>query len=192
MEEIEIKFLEVDIPVLEEKLRELGAEKVGEFFYKRTHFDYPDLRLDKNGSWIRLRSDGVTTTLTYKSIENFISHEEVTKDCVILEKEIDVSNFEMTRDIFLSIGFIEKGYQENKRIRYVLNDVEIDIDSWPKIPPYVEIEGPTIEKVNHVANLLGFSLDESVRYSAGKIYQRHYGINLHEYTRFTFDEQIKR
>ncbi len=34
-----------------------------------------------------------------------------------------------------------RAVQENKRCHYILEDVEIDIDSWPMIPDYIEIEG---------------------------------------------------
>ncbi len=191
MEEIEIKFLEVDVVFLEQKLHEIGAEKVGDFFYKRILFDFPDYRLDKTGQYIRLRDEGDKTTLTHKKQKNFISHEVTTKDVVILENEIIVSDFENTRKMLNDIGMIEDQYQENRRTRYVFDGVEIDIDSWPKIPTYLEIEGKTQEKVNEVATLLGFDLNDAVRYSAGAIYDRHYGIKMHEYSKVTFEEWVK-
>ena len=45
------------------------------------------------------------------------------------------------------MGIKSRGYQENKRTQYILNGVEIDIDSWPMIPTYVEIEGKNEEEV---------------------------------------------
>ncbi len=192
MEEIEIKFLEVDVVSLENKLNEIGAKKVGDFFYKRIVFDFPDYRLDKTGQYLRLRDEGDKITLTHKKQKDFISHEQTTKDVIILENEVIVSNFETTRKILNDVGMIEDQYQENRRTRYVFEDVEIDIDSWPKIPTYLEIEGQSQEKVNEVATLLGFDLEDAVRYSAGGIYERHYGIKLHEYSKVTFDEWVKK
>ena len=66
MEEFEIKFLEVDVPKLEKKLLSIGAEKINEYDYVRVLMDYPDFRLDKEHSWIRLRTNGEETTLTFK------------------------------------------------------------------------------------------------------------------------------
>lgn len=190
MEEIEIKFLEVDVDALENKLREIGAEKVADFFYKRIIFDFPDHRLKNMGAFLRLRDEGERNTLTYKQQKDFASYELTPKDVVILEDEVVVSDFDTTRKMLGSIGMIELRYQENKRTRYIYEDVEIDIDSWPRIPTYVEIEGQSQEKVNEVALLLGFDLNDAVRYSAGAIYERHYGIKMHEYTKVTFEEWI--
>ena len=39
------------------------------------------------------------------------------------------------------MGYKAHTYQENKRTRYMLDGVEFDIDSWPYIPTYLEIEG---------------------------------------------------
>ncbi len=192
MEEIEIKFLDINVEKLEKKLNDIGAQKIGEFFYKRTHFDYPDLRLDNSGAWLRVRDEGEKITIAYKNVADFTSHDKVNKDSAILEKEITVSNFDTACDIFLSMGLIKKSYQENKRIRYVLNQVEIDIDFWPLIPPYVEIEANTKDELENVVYKLGFDMTDAVKYSAGLIYERHYGIKLHDYLLFTFDKQIKK
>ena len=192
MEEIEIKFLGVNVEELIGKLEKLGAVKVGDFFYKIILFDYSDMSLNQKGAYLRLRDEGNKVTLTYKAEKDFVSYEATNKDVVILEDEVVVENFEVTRKILNSIGLMEKNYQENKRIRYILNDVEIAIDFWPKIPPYVEIEGKSMELVEKAALSLGFKLEDAVRYPAGTIYKCHYGINLHEYSVFTFDEQIKR
>lgn len=39
------------------------------------------------------------------------------------------------------IGFDYRSLQENKRIQYILNGIEIDFDTWPMIPTYMEFEG---------------------------------------------------
>ena len=58
MEEIEVKFLNIGPDLIEAKLKKLGAKKVFEKIYKRRVFNYPDLRLDKAGAWVRLRDEG--------------------------------------------------------------------------------------------------------------------------------------
>lgn len=57
------------------------------------------------------------------------------------EHEVVVSDFEKMNDILEKLGYKHRNYQENKRIRYILDEVEIDIDTWPLIPTYAEIEG---------------------------------------------------
>ena len=84
--------------------------------------------------WIRLRTNGNVTTLTYKNIvSNTI---DGTK-----EVEFEVEDFNKANEFLERIGFKNRSYQENERIQYILSNVEIDIDSWPMIPTYMEIEG---------------------------------------------------
>lgn len=56
MEEIEVKFLEVVVPELEQKLVQIGAEKVFDRIFKRCVYDYQDRRLDL-GMYRRVSGD---------------------------------------------------------------------------------------------------------------------------------------
>lgn len=75
------------------------------------------------------------------------------------------------------MGIKSKGYQENKRTQYVLNDVEIDIDSWPMIPTYVEIEGKNEEEVMKTLDLLELPKDNVTALDVESVYKK-YGIDL--------------
>ena len=130
--EIEERILEVNKDEVIKKLESLGAVKAGEWFQKRYTYDFTPKR---ENEWLRLRTNGEETTLTYKNVES--REIDGTK-----ELEIKVDEFEETNNMLEILGYIHKDYQENKRIRYYLNDVEIDIDTWPMIPTYVELEGP--------------------------------------------------
>ena len=190
MEEIEIKFLNIDTKEVEQKLVALDAEKVGEFHYKRIIFDYPDFRLDKQAAWLRLRDEGDKVTLTFKQrILN--DTRELAGDDGMYECETTVSDFAKTQEILLKTGFIEKLYQENKRTRYVLDGVEFDIDVWPLIPPYLEIEGATWDVVYVSGEKLGFKREDAKIFSANQIYKLN-GLDDRNYTRLTFDEQVER
>ena len=147
--EYEARVLEVDKEQLEKKLENIGAKKVADFDYKRRVYDVIP-KTDKK--WIRLRTDGKTTTLTIKQIK---------KDAIdgTEETEVEVSDFEETNKILNQLGFFEKGYQENKRTRYIYNDIELDIDTWPYIPTYLEIEGKDSKDVEKMIELL--ELDKS-------------------------------
>jgi adenylate cyclase class 2 len=109
----------------------------------------------------------------------------------MLESETIVESFDRTRDILLKIGLIEKMYQENKRTRYILDGVEFDIDSWPLINPYLEIEGLSWDKVYEAAEKLGFNKKAGKIFSTNEIY-RQKGLDDRNYTKLTFAEQIKR
>ena len=142
--EFEVRILDINKEKVIEKLENLGAKKVSEFDYKRRVYNFNP---PTDHKWIRLRTDGKKTTLTIKKIESFSI--DGTK-----EMEIEVSDFEETNKMLEEMGYKAHTYQENKRIRYILNDVEFDIDSWPYIPTYLEIEGKSEESVKNMMDLL--------------------------------------
>ena len=165
--EYELRVLEIDKDILIKKLGKLNAVKKGEYNQKRYVYD---LKPADPGKWIRLRTNGMKTTLTYKDI---VSHKiDGTK-----ELEIEVSDFEATNELLEKIGYKSKGYQENKRIQYELNGVEIDIDSWPLIPTYVEIEGKDEKSVLEMMKLLELDETKMTTLDVQSIFQ-NYGIDL--------------
>ncbi len=174
--EIEERVLEIDEDNVVKKLELLNATKIGEWYQKRYVYDFNPKR---DNEWIRLRSNGEKTTLTYKNIEN--NSISGTK-----ELEIEVSDFSETNELLNVLGYIPKAYQENKRIRYMLNDVEIDIDSWPLIPSYMEIEGKSIEEIKKIEDLLEIDKNKVTTLNCEDIYMQIYGINLQEISELKF------
>ena len=174
--EIEERVLDIDFEKIIKKLEELNATKVGEWYQKRYVYDFNPKR---ENEWIRLRTNGKKTTLTYKNIE---------KDSIdgTKELEIEVSDFEETNQLLNVLGYIAKGYQENKRIRYSLNGVEIDIDSWPLIPTYMEIEGASVEEVKKIEKLLEVDKSKITALNCQDIYKEIYGIDIKEIKELKF------
>ena len=166
--EIEERILEIDKEKVIKKLEELGAKKIGEWFYKRYTYDFTPKR---ESEWIRLRTNGVETTLTYKNVET--REIDGTR-----ELEIVVDDFDETNEFLKILGYEYKNYQENKRIRYMLDDVEIDIDTWPMIPSYMELEGPSVEKVKEVEDLLGVDKSKITTLYADEIAKEIYNIDI--------------
>lgn len=192
MEEFEIKFLDIEVPALEKKLLEIGAEKVGTYNYIRALFDYPNLSMNERHSWVRLRTDGKETTLTYKEdigIKMISSGDS--SDSRMKEIEISVDNYEKARELLLSMGLVVKREEKNKRIRYVKGNVVFDIDFWPQIPPYVEIESDSLESSRVGARELGFDPKDGLICSAKQIYAK-YGFNKDEYSLISFEKMVKK
>jgi len=148
MEEIEVKFLNIDPEAIQKKFADIGAKKSGEYFYRRRVFDYPDWRLDKQGAWLRLRDEGDRITLSFKQRLGIKSHDGSESDDGMEEVEIIVDDFDKTALLLVRIGFVEKHYAENKRIRWVKDEVEFDIDTFPELEPYLEIEARSWEKID--------------------------------------------
>ena len=66
-------------------------------------------------------------------------------------------------------------------------DVTIDIDTWPKVPTYVELEGPSEERIKAVAQLLGFQWEDAVFDDARAVIENRYNIPVGTMRWFTFD-----
>ena len=168
MIEYEVSILEVDKDKMITKLEGLGAVKKGEYFQKRYVYD---VNPPSENKWMRLRTNGFKTTLTIKEKKD-INIVGGTK-----ETEIEVLDFDGTNEMLKELGFNFTNYQENKRITYTLNNVEIDIDSWPRIPTYVEVEGYDEQSVLDIVNLINTDNDEVVTYGVDEIFFK-YGIDI--------------
>ena len=191
MQEIEVKFLNIDQDKLQLKLAEIGAKKIGEYFYRRRVFDYPDWRLDKAASWLRLREEGDSITLSFKKRTGADTHDGTSNDTGMEEIEIEVNDFGRTAELILKLGFIEKHYAENKRIRWIKDGVEFDIDTYPELEPYLEIEAPAWEQIDKAIEWLEFNPADKRIFSANQVYALK-GIDVGEYTRLAFDGLVKR
>ena len=191
MEEIEVKFLNIDPATIQKKFADIGAKKSGEYFYRRRVFDYPDWRLDKQGAWLRLRDEGDRITLSFKQRLGIKSHDGNESDDGMEEVEIIVDDFDKTALLLVRIGFVEKHYAENKRIRWVKDEVEFDIDTFPELEPYLEIEARSWEKIDEAILWLDLNPADKKIFSANQIYALK-GINVADYARITFDGMLKK
>lgn len=191
MEEIEVKFLDIDSEKIQTKLLGIGAKKVGEYFYRRRVFDYPDWRLDKQGAWLRLRDEGDRITLSFKQRLGITAHDGSTSDSGMEEVEITVNDFDKSALLLLKLGFIEKHYAENKRIRFIKSGVEFDIDTFPELAPYLEIEAPSWPKIDDAIGWLELNPSDRKIFSTNQVYALK-GINVADYTRLAFDGLVRR
>ena len=88
----------------------------------------------------------------------------------------EVEDFYKANEFLKKIGFENRSYQENERIQYILNDVEIDIDSWPMIPAYMEIEGKSEEAVLNMKKILNIDESKVTTLNCDDIYKQIYKI----------------
>ena len=165
--EIECRLLEVNAKDFIKKLNEQNATFVGDWIQTRYVYDFNPV---KENSWIRLRTNGVETTLTIKEIVS--AQIDGTK-----EWEIGVSDFNTADEMLNKLGYHARNKQENRRIQYILDDVEVDIDFWPMIPTYVEFEAQNEEQILKICKKLNIAFSDLVTLDVSSIYD-HYGLNL--------------
>jgi len=165
--EHEAKILDVDPELAERLILGKGGVKVAERLMRRYVYD---ITPGDQSKWIRLRDTGTEVTLTVKEIK----HDGIDGTH---EVEVTVDDFEATNALLATLGFTPKGYQENKRTSYELDGAQLELDRWPLLPPYLEIEAESKEEVIRIACLLGYSEDDLTGENTTKVYAR-YGIDL--------------
>ena len=140
--------------------------------------------------WIRLRKTveenekGEKREFTTITIKHILKNNESGIQ-QMKETEIVVNSFEETNELLENLGFFYRSYQEKKRKKYVLNDHEIDIDTWPGLPTYFEIEGENKVDLETMLNLLGYSFEEAVSCTADELYQER-GIDINNQKELKF------
>ena len=174
--EYEIRILEINKEKMINILEELGATKTGEYNQRRYVYD---VKPKDDNKWIRLRTNGEKTTLTLK---------KVTKNTIDGTKEIEfeVGSMEAANEFLHQIGFDYRNYQENKRTQYILDGVEVDIDEWPMIPTYMEIEAESEEKVYQILEKIGADKDKVTMLNCNEIYKTIYNIDVQQIKELKF------
>lgn len=168
--EIEAKFLAVDHGALRGKLREIGAVQLQPVrLMRRKAYDFPDGSLDKIGGWVRVRDEGDKVTMSYKQLNDRTVHG--TKDITLV-----VSSFDTAHAFLTALGLRMNGYYETKRESWSLGNVQIELDEWPWIKPFVELEGPNEAAVRTVAQQLGLDWNNAVFGSVEIAYQGEYDV----------------
>lgn len=181
-QEIEVRFLEIDAPALKRRLLELGAKDCGEellsemiFYHEKPEWDY------YHRGVIKIRRLGQGTELTYK--RHYAESVGGT-----LEITVKVADAERARELVEAVGFPLFREQEKKRHTFHLGAVHVDIDTWPKIPTYVELEGPDERSLQEAAKILGFDWKKAVVENPLIVIEKYYHIPVGGYRYFTFDK----
>lgn len=172
--EIEAKWLNIDHQEFRERLQAAGATLVRpERLMTRRVFDFPDGKLEKVGGWVRVRNEGDKVTMSYKQLNDRTVHG--TKEVTVI-----VSDFNTACSFLESIGLTSNSYQETKRESWKLNDAEIELDTWPWIPGFVEIEAKSESTLKDAAAKLGLAFDKALHGSVETAYQAVYDVSEEE------------
>ena len=180
-QEIECRFLEIDKDVLVKKLLELGAHDKGESMLEETIIYDPECNWRNENRFIRLRKVGDKTKLTYKE------HREQAVDGAY-EIEFGIEDYKKAELFFEKIGFKPYRHQQKKRHTLELSGVTFDIDTWPRIPTYVELEGESEQALKDAARAVGFDWKDVVLNDPAWIIENKCNIPVRKLRWFTFDK----
>lgn len=135
---------------------------------KRVLLDHADGRYQEhtNTERLRIRDEANKVTVTYKKSNNTNYAYEV---------ETTVGSFQDALQLFEAIGFSVFSFQESKRETWRYKDVEVVLDEWPWLEPYIEIEGKNEEHIKAAAEELGFAWTDAKFGSVDTAYRFQYG-----------------
>jgi len=178
--EIETRFLDINKDQLVKKLISLGAIDEGEEKLEEIIFHAADGSWLGKNKFVRLRQTKGKIKLTYKtnSAQAVDSAQEI---------EFEVAQMDNCAELLKEIGLREMRQNEKYRHTFKLDDVTIDIDTWPKIPVYVEIEGPSVESLKNICSRVGLNWEKRFDADAREVF-KHYGYDLDKLTVVTFSE----
>jgi adenylate cyclase class 2 len=180
-QEIECRFLEIDKDKLVRKLIELGAKDLGEVMLEETIIYDKDLNWKTDNRFIRIRKTGNETKVSYKE------HASHTVDGAY-EIEFDVEDAKKAELLFEKIGLNPYRHQQKKRHTFELNNITFDIDTWPQIPTYLEIEAGSEDELKEATKLIGYDWNDAIFNNAAWIIENKYNIKVLELRYFTFDK----
>lgn len=202
--EIEIKILEIDPKAIIQRLEKIGAEKIFEGMTFIEGFDFPldkrvrfreegvpprfspifsqvkalsdgSLTLISQGAYLRLRKEGGRSELILKWRAQE-SQKDVKRENE-LSLPLDETEWDEVRNIVEQTGLKRILIQQKKRVSYIYPPlaVRFDIDTWPKLPPYLEVEGSDVEVISRGLELIGFSINKASAISGKELFEK-YGV----------------
>jgi adenylate cyclase class 2 len=174
--EIEAKFLNVDIEDIRQRLKQAGAELEHPMrLMRRDLFDHADGRYKAEGftERLRIRDEGDRVAVNFKKAGTDSQYAD--------EIETTVGSYDKAKQLLLAVGLKSVSYQETRRETWRLDTVEVVIDEWPWLKPYIEIEGPSEVEIQSAAERLGFSWQDAKFGSVDTAYAVEYpGLKGHD------------
>lgn len=179
--ETEVMFGDIDKDEMRAALTAAGARLVRpEYDQRRTVFDLPSPDVHK---WVRIRDEGNRITLSYKEAGTTLEEQQ--------EAELVVDDYDTAVDLVGRIGCTPFSTQETKREEWELDGAQVTLDTWPYLPPLMEIEGETLEAIQAAAEKLGMDYSSGIFGTVNLLYKAKYGRFIEdlpaEKRAFTFD-----
>ncbi len=172
--EFEAKYYSIDKNDLRKKLESVGAIlKVAERQMRRVIYDAM-FHKEFNCDFVRVRDEGTKITMAAKT------HAQDGKMQDAKEVEIVINDYDKAIEIFSAMGYTPDRFQITLRESWELDGVKIDIDTWPGLDCYVEIEGESEEKIKLFSDKLGFDWSKHIVSDAVTMYSNVYQIPISE------------
>ena len=155
MQEIEVKILGIDVEKVVARLSEVGATPLFDGLVRCVHFDFENDPIRGAGALFRMRRWEGVTGFPSKIEICYKGPKTVVDGCKVRE-EIETTVADAT--IFLAmmekLGLHVTLDNEKRRRSYALDTlgasggIHVDVDEYPQVPAYLEIEAPDRKTVD--------------------------------------------
>ncbi len=173
MHEIETKVLEVNIKEISQKIENLGAEKIQDISLIVDWFSITDVSKDNHPWFLRIRSYSTgKVEVTWKAKSEILGVSRKHK-----EINITVNSHENMKSLFEEVGLVLYAHQEKKRISWKLGEVQFDLDTYPGMQSYLEIEAGSEEQIQEVIKKLDLLSHETWNDGERTLIENKYRLN---------------
>lgn len=173
MQEIETKVLEINKEEVIKKIISLGGMQTQDIRLFVDWYSLPGIEGNNHPWYLRVRrtSDG-RSEVSFKSLPTIVGNTRQSK-----EINVDVSDDKKAKELLDAIGLICYAHQEKDRTSFVLKEWNFDVDTYPAMPAYLEIEGTSEEHIKEAILLLDLESHLSISEGERKLIEEKYGLN---------------
>lgn len=174
MHEIETKVLEVEGEDISKKIESLGAKKKEEILLKVDWFGPKGITHNGDDPWyLRVRSYSTgKIEITWKDESKLIGNLRKGSEINVL-----INDHEKMKMLFESIGLECYGHQEKKRVSWELGNTKFDLDTYPNMPSFLEIEVENEKDINEMIEKLNLNKNETWNDGERTLIKNKYGLN---------------
>lgn len=180
--EHEVKILDINHVQLEEIFSRIGAKKTFSGYRYFITYDYEDDRLRNRDMLLRMTATSLNAVSAKVSLHvNIASSERKVA-------KFHTDNKKHTEEFLYAIGLRPRTRVTSYRISYEWEQFCFDIDQFPGIPSFIEIDGDNLEnKLAEIQQILQIAEKKPINIGTEEIYT-HYGIDY--YSRFAFSDSF--
>jgi len=145
MNEVELKFLNINVQEIKEKLKKLGAELKSDAITESYSFLAEGFHgFNSDMKYLRIRKINNDVRITYKDpakSSSMTAREEI---------EIKVDDYDTAITLLEKLNFKKNDIFRKHRMHYELGDVHFELDTLDNVPTYLEIETKTEEAMKKI------------------------------------------
>jgi adenylate cyclase class 2 len=170
MKEIEVKILDINKELIESRLVSIGAKKTLDQTNALKHVYNPKIAEDvfealdvfnkmadnsSRHAYLRIRKEGKNFDFTFKFSSAEDRHSGITTFEECSYNTDNIEEIDQIKTTLTELGLHKICNHEKHRTRYTLDSVIFDIDTWPVLPTYLEIEALDSKIIEHYIVELG-------------------------------------